>query len=189
MFLVVHFKAVHGQTKHVVVSTSYTAITSLSNDTPMTGRNATAVLHDQSMLRPQWNRTFTFADEIHYMRNAETSAQVGALQRITVKSCFTVGATATPLWNNPLDIIGELQAILVRVIRSGKSSSKSHGSKRYSQWSNWISDCRKQWTKLQNQRSTAIKTVEQSQKKKPIGVMPGEERERAMERGRLRSNR
>lgn len=64
----------------------------------------------KSMLKDFWFWDLVVLDEIHYLRNRK-SKQSLAIQRLVVKGMIAIGATATPLWNTPINLIGKADAM------------------------------------------------------------------------------
>ena len=96
--------------------------------------------------------SFMFIDAIHYMRNPHAQ-QSANLQRFCRKALVTVGATATPIFNGPMDIISILKAMLHPAVRRTVAKNEPKGK---TDWIDSVEQLEAQWKKLVKERNTVV---------------------------------
>ena len=86
---------------------------------------------------------------IHHARN-RTSKHSRGCQRLASRGLVNIGATATPLWTSPFDVIGECQAL-------GHGKVATFNPKNFvpseDNEEGWVKDLDQSWAKLSRQRA------------------------------------
>jgi hypothetical protein len=145
--------AKNSSSKHIILLLAYSTMSTVAKDASLIvdSHNQAAALND-SLLKVDWVWSFMFVDEIHALRNPNAQMTIN-LQRFATKALVTCGATATPIWNSPLDILFLLMALLhTAVIETVTTGDGKKGG----EWSNLVDTVQTNWKRLQKARNDRV---------------------------------
>jgi hypothetical protein len=130
---------------HVVISMTFNQGFKLSREHLIdTSRGSTSqsairnLARSKSMVRDSWFWDLVVLDETFYLHKRK-SKQSLAIQRLVVKGMIAIGATETPLWNSPIDVIGVADAMR-RPKVEGNRRRRRRGSAKQLPWrtASWL---------------------------------------------------
>jgi hypothetical protein len=154
---------------HVVISMTYEEATYVSQKVTVDhdiDDRAKSDYKDQirqsTILKTEWLFDVLVMDEVHVLRNRE-SDRCKAIQRLSRKGLTVIGATATALYNSPMDIIGEAAAMCHGKVVSSQEQKLAATGNPFA----WIDGVDDTWNEIKAIRAKTERSVSRSRAKRP----------------------